>query len=541
MKGPVISCRLVSSALLLMFFSGIASSQTVQIGCDITKCEPTWLPGFGNVTPFTARIYYGIPGEPCYDSHYPGIINFLISSNSWERGYALNKGESTHSDIHFNTPENQGLFQQVASTAGTCDLQGAHDHWWWVKTTSCVTEATVYVKSEDFGSFGSIRAWVDFAPDCPQPSFDLVTYTPREPGGPPTCTVGPTVTVIPRDDNGNDIADSWYGDASEGNTLANWDEETQPNPGSFTGDGLSRYEEYRGAYKQEVHTRFFVSTKELFVYRENPAWGPEHINTTALIHFIFADEMNGALHDPAPGTVNPNKGPRIVNFNGTTHHLHDQHGLWLSVAGQAVIRQGSWGLARDNTGGTGGAIGPPRTAGKISVYPENIRAACDPHRTARLPGGLLPRFGIRPRDYYEFFYDASGRSQEMIRDVIGHEAGHGINLPHHGIALVRARRIPPDVNDPFDPELPRGTGWYDVNGQPVNGPRHLSSAADRTCPMRYQWPEIEQSVGLRLTTFRIGELVPALWRSNDPDWIPTLPPCSAPYCAECRPQVKIKD
>src|SRR5438094_138027 len=108
------------------------------VGCDITKCDPTWMPALGNTTTFTARIYRKFNGD-CPLSAIPGIIHFTLESSS-ERGYCLNKGTHTHTDLHFHTPENAG-FVVVENSLDECDLVGGpHDHWMHLRTAGCVTE-----------------------------------------------------------------------------------------------------------------------------------------------------------------------------------------------------------------------------------------------------------------------------------------------------------------------------------------------------------------------------------------------------------------
>lgn len=519
----------VSVGFALMLTTAGLQAQPNVIGCDITKCPPPWWPEFGNAVTFTARVYRKMPGGGCGEAP-PGIIHFELVESSSERGYSLNKGTRTSRDLHMNHPANIGLFVPVASVTEECDLLNApHDHWRHVKTTTCVTEATVTVRSEDFGSYGRIRAWVEYPPECPPPGTSVtVSFLPREPGAPPTCIEGPTVTKIPRDDNGNDIADTWWGDATDG-TSPTWDEETIPNPAATSkGDGLTRYEEWRGVHVQGNHTRLLTLTKELFIYRENAAWGAEDAAFTADIYFVTADEMNGAGHDPDAGTVHTGKTRRIINFNRTSHTKVDQHGLWLAVGG-GDGNWGNWGLARDNTGGTGGAIGSPRATGRVEVYSDNISNACGAAAGAEFRYGLNPQRGDA-----QFSYDGTARRNEMIGDVIGHELGHGLNLDHHRGDVVRVRHAPGW----------NANSWMDVNSRPGTQSFNESTAGEATCVMAYNYHRIWQSVAL---TF---DQQAARWLSSDPDWTPTVPVCAFGYGAgctvqgggvSCRVRVKIDD
>lgn len=509
-----------------------SNSTTISIivvicaGIDITKCDPAWWPECGNVTPFTARIYWIVNGQCIYPGP-PSIITFRLHATtlSKEKGICLNKGVGDAYDLHFNTPENYGAFDPVTIVSEQCDFingcatntVAAHDHWLAVRTKEEVTEATVYVLSEDYGSFGWIEAG---SPGAAQ-------LLPREPGGPVNCVFGPAVTKIPRDENGNDIPDTWWGDATNG-TDPEWDDEVVPNQAANSqGDGLTRYEEFRGFYISGAHQRLLTLTKELLIYRENAAWGPEDVSFAADVHFIVPDEMNGARHDPGgnapagPGTVNSAKGPRIVNFNRTSHTKVDQHGLWRAVGG-GDGRRGNWGLCRDNMGGEALPIGPPRSAGRVEIYENNIRAAC----TVDMSNPTF-RYGAgRQRGAAWFFYNGTGRRDETIRDIIGHETGHGISLEHHPQQRVPIRHAPGSAAD----------GWIDVNSRPWTGNSDEESVGgDRQCVMRYPFYEIWRSVALAWNPRG------AFWRSGDDDWSPTLPVCNFGYCNVCRVTIRIDD
>ena len=509
---------------------------------DITKCDPRWLPEFNNTTTFTARTYWLDGGGNCT---YPGpeaVIQFWLRDTSRELGVCLNSPEIRWAtDLHFNTSENDAQFVPTGHDIQECDLfhrfgllPERHDHWFIVETKGCVTEATVRVLSEDYGSFGYIEAAAFIDRRCDEDVAEvewLATLLPRESAAsPPTCILGPAKTKIPRDENGNDISDAWWYDETGGNSDPLWDEETEPNPASESeGDGLTRYEEYRGFYVRKgtrdglrTYRRLSPLRKELFIHRENTAWGAEDAAFAADIYFIRPEEMNGALHDlgsshplSGHGTIDPGVGPRVVNFNRTSHTKVAQHGLWLAVGG-GDGRRGNWGLAPDNLG-TGNDPGSPRTGGRIEVYERNIRSACS--------GAIGPtfRYGFAPhtRANARLSYNGGRRRDEFIGDNIGHELGHRIGGWHHV--------------DPWKiiEHAPRWTGdvWLDVRRSPgtANQP-WISGAAERTCVMSYNDFEIWEAVALK----DIDESwYASLWRSRDYHWV-WVPRCEVGYGANCR-------
>jgi len=490
---------------------------------DITKSIPGWWPGFGNVTTYTSRIYWFDPRTN--DCIYPGppkYIQFDLDGVSRELGFSLNQGIRPSLDLHFNTSEN-GSFIPLATVFEQCDFAGVHDHWTSVRTVFCTTEATVHVLSEDYGSYGFIEASA-YGCEGPDPSPIL----PREVGAAPTCSPGPARTKIPRDDNGNDIEDTFVGDSSNGNTSPVWDAETLPNPlAPSTGDGLTRYEEWRGLSVMGTHTRYTSLLKDLFVYRENGAWGAADAATVATIRWIRPNEMNGALHDPGPGTVNAAVGPRIVNFNRTSHTLHDQHGLWRRVAGGDGNR-GNWGLTRSNTGTAAGPIGPPRLNGRIEIYSTNITAAC-----ADAVGRVFRIRGRRGNAPAQFASVASDKAASITNFIIGHEMGHAINLRHHTNARRYVGHGPRAAAD----------GWFNVNTtRPISTRTSWTSVTDeRSCCMAYGFFDIWNSVSLA-QRFR-----PHRWTSTSSSWEFLVnhsgfgTTCSVPGQPACRRNVKIDD
>jgi hypothetical protein len=77
---------------------------------------------------------------------------------------------------------------------------------------------------------------------------------------------------IPLDDNGNWIADGGWkvGSLAVADTggLSSEDSDLTPVGDGLSGDGLTRFEEYRGFMVQGVHTRTDPSVKDVFAFSE---------------------------------------------------------------------------------------------------------------------------------------------------------------------------------------------------------------------------------------------------------------------------------
>jgi len=469
---------------------------------DITFTPELWMPEFLNTVTYNSKIYWLDPrsGE-CVFPGPPKIIQFRLFDPSKEKGICLNKGLYPHTDLHLNTPENFAAFNPVGHpNVAICDaVDGEHDHWELMETKSCVVEATLTVKSEDYGSWGWLEVTADGCNAVP-----VENLLPREVGAPTSCTVGPSTVLIPVDLDGNHIADIFSGNESLGNNDPMFDEETLPNPESTrTGDGLTRYEEYRGVLTRgtgEPHDRLSPRLKEIGVYRQNTAWQAEDIHKSAVVIDLTADQMNGALHDTSPGTVNTAKKPRIVNFNRTSHTMRDQHGLWLAVGGSGT-QPGHWGQANDENGFLGrGVSQPPGKHGRIDTYSSRVTsdAALRTGRGKRILEGKWVTLGA-------WTSNGVARGDEFIKDTIGHELGHGHGIVHHQDVATWMPNRPPST----------ATIFYDVTSQPVSPGRRTSlrEAGLTTCVMQYNFDTIRASLQLVPNPFARN-----LFISSDPNW-----------------------
>lgn len=95
-----------------------------------------------------------------------------------------------------------------------------------------------------------------------------------------TGNSGPLSTKIPRDVNGNKIADGWRDDETTAdpnnnnpskNWVASWDEESGPANNSQRGDGLAVLDEYRGLYINGTWTETDPEGWDVFVRSESTA------------------------------------------------------------------------------------------------------------------------------------------------------------------------------------------------------------------------------------------------------------------------------
>jgi hypothetical protein len=121
---------------------------------------------------------------------------------------------------------------------------------------------------------------------------------------------------IPRDDNGNHIADHTFWDKN--GASAKSDDDSIPIGDSSKGDGLSLYEEYRGFQMKGKWKATHPDIKDLFVCFDCELlnWGCFEEATGLSLHEISEKEFK-------------DRNTRIVNFNKETAHIVDQHGIFV--------------------------------------------------------------------------------------------------------------------------------------------------------------------------------------------------------------------
>ncbi len=280
----------------------------VRLGIDITKCTYPWKPEKDNITTFTAKIYIWVPGQGWVFPGPPRVITFQLSGVSKEKGICLNKGDETTPDLYFKDPipgftlsGGEGTFYDTA------------------RTTEAVVSATVTVTSDDYGSFGWIKS---SAPGCE----DI------EPNGP---------VSIPLDDNLNTIADCASQD--DNGASPRKDDDRNPTLDGHPGDGYSNYEEYRGFFVQDSHTRTLISRKDLLVN--------DQTNRGVGLYPVCGVECNLVKDNELKD--------RVGNFNAGHATTGPQCGLIvkLDTAGELDVGVGGKSFRADES-----RMGPPRNA-----------------------------------------------------------------------------------------------------------------------------------------------------------------------------------
>lgn len=402
-----------------------------DLGIDLVKVPAAWLPDarVGKVRP-VARIYRCQGGSWVYPGRRK-VVTFRLREVSAERGVCLNyplpAAANRNPDLFLDEDDMAADFilrddgTRAGDPACITEILAAGDnpahahHYQAAHTKRCVREAQAVVRCEDYGAFGYLEAR---AVHCKAiPPRDAPDAAPAA-----NCETAFSNRVrIPRDDNGNDIADSAPQDAA--GAAATTDGDAAPAGDGTNGDGLTNYEEYRGfvvgggaVAKRHVPTD--VARKDVFVYDEDNLGTGDFAQSGLTIHI---------LRDPDLYNGNAN---RVINFNRGHATGGEQHGLHL--------RRNN-GLGAGIGGATTGAGAAPWTPRHVEVVEINL-AELD----ARIANGL-------------------GNHHGRVR---AHELGHATHVLHHG-----------DGGDHACPPGPGGAANTEREGRTHSG--------DVNCVMRY--------------------------------------------------------
>jgi len=235
-----------------------------------------WLPRNSNTVSHTAVVVA--------DS-VRAVVEFELVGVSQEPGEALNRGTDLGPDLVFRQRDQIDAAVQVSSPSAA-------------RTAVAVSKATVVTRALDFGAYGAIEA----------------------------RACGAAVRVpLPFDRDGNYIADAW----PLGSGAATDDADDIPAGNGTPGDGLSRYEEYRGFFVGGVHVRTDPTRKDVFV-RDIDGVGPGDLAADLLgapVHFIDRGEWDE---------------DRRINFRHGTAHVADQRAVKIENGG-VPFAAGVWG------------------------------------------------------------------------------------------------------------------------------------------------------------------------------------------------------
>ncbi|MBI4329731.1 MAG: hypothetical protein HY673_00435 [Chloroflexi bacterium] len=412
------------------------STVVLRLGIDLVETPRDWLPDAraGSLS-LPARVYM------CQGNRwvFPGrkkFVSFRVKKISREKGVCMNYPihGNTNPDLFFHEGRNGPDYilrrdRTVSGVEDACpqevllpdDNPGHKHHYLYTVSRRRRTEAATTVRCEDYGAVGRLEARANH---CIQiPPRDSVGAEPCN--GSQECCTGSNEVNMPRDDNGNDIADSAPQDA--GGTPAG-DDDPYPPGNRVSGDGFSNYEEYRGfvvvtppAFTQKRHVRTDINRKTVFLHVLNSELLSgvhlfrvvTNLEVYFLIHkgyYQYTLYARGALVPQADGNIAVptwayHDDNMVVNYNRGRHSLGRVYGI-LVMRDDAINLPNGFlmGVAIPRAGAPA-ANGPPAYKDCVKVnVPNIVRVAGMRHI---VPAGLLSA-------------------------TIAHEICHSVNVWHHG-------------------------------------------------------------------------------------------------------------
>jgi len=339
----------------------------------------------GNTIKVKARVHKkGDPKTPFYKK---AKFKFQLVDVSKEKGVCLNWPDDKNStdgfDLKIDPDSNKSL-----KVAG--DGQSA-------ESPMGLNESTVTITSHDWGAYGKLRVTVMFDDGTGDTAHVLGDRSKQ-------------ALTIPKDDNGNHIADFWEKHYPGGSSDAKADDDIDPRgDDKCQGDGLSLYEEYRGFRVQGKHIQTSPIEKDLFV-RDDDNLGLGYFAQSGLTVQLIKDDEYGS----ESGADNL----WVINFNRGFATCGQQH--ILKIVNSNLI--GDYGITNMRTG----PGSPKNVTGAIEINVAKCKKI----------------------------------SAQKLKSTIAHELAHGCGVWHHGdsdyIAHNPESLMPDGTSKKYTPKNPEG-------------------------------------------------------------------------------------
>jgi len=206
-------------------------------------------------------------------------ITFTLANVSTEQGLCINGPVANGLDLKFTQEENQHANLTVSDGE--------------IQTKDLVTETEVIVSSFDFGAFAELHVTAE---DKDGKKLKVILQGKDR-----------TSITLPKAELGGRIADAWREKEAVEGLSDDWDAEIVKGQ-KVNGDGLSLYEEYRGALtgrtEDGTYTRLNPKEKELFVVDEAGILDAELWKSASGITAIFVSKSNTKGIDVAARHLN---------------------------------------------------------------------------------------------------------------------------------------------------------------------------------------------------------------------------------------------
>jgi hypothetical protein len=268
-----------------------------------------------------------------------------------------------------------------------------------------VTTAVVKVKCYDYGAYGVLYALAIL------PSGLDLAHTKGNPEK--------SIVRIPVDNDWNYIGDAW--EFNEPNASPQDDTDNYP-PSNFFGDGLSRYDEYRGFIVVGGYKRLNPNKKDVFIFNLSPLLQQED----------YCDFVTLGLETHFWDFQNADRDEALVTIYDKTAHISNQYGIsvqYLLSGLRKIPDKDAYYL------GYCDVKLPGSKGGVVTIYREAIRyysapnVGYDPLNPPERRAYMHPEnVFMRYEPNYAQIEDSVDK--EAIKSILAHELGHAVNLEH---------------------------------------------------------------------------------------------------------------
>ncbi len=348
-----------------------------------------------------------------------GKIRFTLEEVSKNSGYCINfpQGGKAKADLRFAKEQPPGIEVKGARATGAGAIVDV------AETKQAVSEATVKLESLDPGAYGKLKATCE----------DLKLEALYE----PTNTYA---LNIPKDEDGNHMADAWEQKQGIKGRDAAWDKVSvsgQPT----VGDGLALYEKYRGAVvlvgDAKTWQRLPPDEKAFFVVDEG-----NHFLSTA---WKKASETTGyRVSRDCTEAGTSSEASAVVNFNFSTVRNGRKYAVVATEKATGDEAQIATNGLIDAVLGETSVGNKPADITSCEVYPDRIRGGLRftisrvgfaiEHYDEKLGAmskaftkGELERAFARLKDPAVF----QSLYLQALRWAVLHEVGHACGMPGH--------------------------------------------------------------------------------------------------------------
>ena len=259
------------------------------------KLTPTddydsWLPELNNTFRFKAKIY---------PSGLEGFFKFYLEDVSQHPGYCMNAPNPVPSSGQHSDSWNDMRFQ--IGQPGV-NISGSQDNI--AESTIKHNEQEIVIASQDYGGWGKLRCVAEIR----LPSGGSIFCDAVVP------LTGGNSIKLPKDNDNNDIADAWS--FNTGNSVDDLDQLPGVSGNGNTGDGLSRFEEYRGFLLADSTTHRLDPTVPNFFL-----WNDDQLPVSA-----FESASHLSVCAIAQNGMAANK---KVNFANDSYHVKNQYAVTI--------------------------------------------------------------------------------------------------------------------------------------------------------------------------------------------------------------------